>query len=56
MSVQKAEVDGCRSTGRLFVEVRGRYEVYTVRRGGSHTPGIFVITELVRHSTAAADI
>lgn len=37
----------------LFVEVRGRYTPYT---GESHSDGIFVITEFVRHSTAAADI
>ena len=37
----------------LFVEVRGRYTPYT---GESHSDGLFVITEFVRHSTAAADI
>ena len=41
--------------GEIFVEVRGRYEAYS-EEGRVHTPGIFVITELVRHSTAAADI
>ena len=37
----------------LFVEVRGRYTPYT---GESHSDGLFVITEFVRHSTATADI
>ena len=39
--------------GELFVEVRGRYTAY---EGESHSDGVFEITELVRHSTAAADI
>ena len=39
--------------GEIFVEVRGRYSAY---EGESHSHGLFVITELVRHSTAAADI
>ena len=39
--------------GHLFVEVRGRYTAYT---GESHSDGIFAVTELARHSTAAADI
>lgn len=39
--------------GELFVELRGRYTAY---EGESHSDGIFEITELVRHSTAAADI
>ena len=42
-----------RKYGSLFVEVRGRYTPYT---GESHSDGIFVITEFVRHSTATADI
>ena len=42
-----------RKYGSLFVEVRGRYTPYT---GESHSDGIFVITEFVRHSTEAADI
>ena len=36
----------------LFVELRGRYSAY---EGESHSDGLFVITEFVRHSTAAAD-
>ena len=39
--------------GQLFVELRGRYTAYT---GESHSDGIFGVTELVRYSTAAADI
>ena len=39
--------------GQLFVEVRGRYTAYEEK---VHTDGFFEITELVRHSTAAADI
>ena len=39
--------------GELFVELRGRYTTY---EGESHSDGVFEITELVRHSTAAADI
>ena len=39
--------------GDLFVEVRGRYVAY---EGESHSDGLFVVTEFVRHSTAAADI
>ena len=39
--------------GEIFVELRGRYTAY---EGESHSHGLFVITELVRHSTAAADI
>ena len=39
--------------GELFVELRGRYTAY---EGESHSDGAFEITELVRHSTAAADI
>ena len=37
----------------LFVELRGRHVAYT---GESHSDGLFVITEFVRSSTAAADI
>ena len=49
-----AETSGqVRKHGPLFVELRGRYFAYT---GESHSDGIFEITELVRHSTAAADI
>ena len=39
--------------GELFVELRGRYTAY---EGESHSDGVFEITELVRHSTATADI
>ncbi len=39
--------------GELFVELRGRYTAY---EGESHSDGAFEITELVRHSTATADI
>ena len=39
--------------GEIFVEARGRYRAY---EGESHSDGVFEITELVRHSTAAADI
>ena len=39
--------------GEIFVEVRGRYTAYT---GESHSDGLFEVTELVRHSTATADI
>jgi len=39
--------------GALFVELRGRCTAY---EGESHSDGIFEITELVRHSTAAVDI
>ena len=36
----------------LFVELRGRYTAY---EGESHSDGVFEITEVVRHSTAAVD-
>ena len=39
--------------GEIFVEVRGRYSAY---EGESHSHGVFKIAELVRHSTAVADI
>ena len=39
--------------GEIFVEVRGRYTAYT---GESHSDGLLEVTELVRHSTATADI
>ena len=39
--------------GELFVELRGRYTAY---EGEAHSDGGFEITELVRSSTAAADI
>ena len=41
--------------GELFVEVRRRYTAYT-DEGRIHTDGIFEVAELLRHSTATADI
>ena len=41
--------------GEIFVEARGRYRAYEGEER-IHTDGIFEVTELARHSTAAADI
>ncbi len=39
--------------GELSVELKGRYRAYEER---AHTDGMFEVTEVVRHSTAAGDI
>ena len=48
-----AQVYAGLSNTQVFVELRGRYTAY---EGESHSDGLFVVTEFVRHSTAAADI